>query len=93
MTEVILQRCSDGEHRRCRGLVSATVVANCIFCSCSCHEWAATGMAECPKCGAAPFEHFMRGQVRAPFWRGWWRRCVICRNCKRIVGYENAKQG
>lgn len=52
----------------------------------------------CPKCGATPFEPFLRGQVqRSPWtWRTLWlpigepRACcaLICWACKAIVGYE-----
>ncbi len=53
-------------------------------------------LAACPKCGAAPFEPFMRGQVQRsprPWWRPFWgpRRAycaLICWSCKNIVGYE-----
>lgn len=44
----------------------------------------------CPKCGAFPFDPFLRGQVQS-FWRRWLHMaycCVICRGCKEIVGYE-----
>jgi hypothetical protein len=48
----------------------------------------------CPKCGAAPFTHLMRGQVHRG--KRWFligpRRdyvTVICQNCKEIVGYES----
>lgn len=44
----------------------------------------------CPKCGASPFQPFMRGQVISR-WRHLFRRlcwCLICSSCKQIVGYE-----
>lgn len=48
---------------------------------------------KCPKCGAEPFDPFLRGQVqRRKFkWFLWdpWPYCaLICWNCKEIVGYE-----
>lgn len=52
-------------------------------------------LEECPKCHAAPFRAFMRGQVQSA-WRKLWRRpycCVICASCKEIVGYEKPNQG
>jgi len=50
-------------------------------------------LKECPKCHAAPFRPFLRGQVqRSKFkWLFWGRRpycALICRDCKDIVGYE-----
>lgn len=50
-------------------------------------------LAKCPKCGAEPFEAFMRGQVQRWPWKfifwGWRPYCaIICRKCKDIVGYE-----
>jgi hypothetical protein len=56
--------------------------------------------ATCPKCGAAPFTPFMRGQVQRSRW--WsragivalvtgqpWDYCaVICGDCKELVGWE-----
>lgn len=58
-------------------------------------------LLECPKCGARPFEPFMRGQVQKTGfslllerWRAWrekreMRYCaVICWKCKEIVDYE-----
>lgn len=47
-------------------------------------------LRECPKCGSAPFEPFMRGQVQSA-WRKAFRRpycSVICASCKEIVGHE-----
>lgn len=44
---------------------------------------------KCPKC-LQTFEQFLRGLV-CSYWRKWFGRrysCVICRNCKEIVGYE-----
>jgi len=54
---------------------------------------------ECPKCGAAPFEPFLRGQIQRglfgqlwawmrgdPNWRGYC--ALICSACKETVGYE-----
>jgi hypothetical protein len=46
----------------------------------------------CPDCGAYPFDCFMRGMVKS-YWRAFWGRpcwCVICSQCKEIVGYELA---
>lgn len=47
-------------------------------------------LKSCPKCGAEPFECFLRGQVAS-----WWRSllgkpswAVICRACKEIVDWE-----
>jgi hypothetical protein len=51
-------------------------------------------IAACPKCGAQPFEPFMRGQVQSS-WRKLFGRaycCVICARCKDIVGYECPKK-
>lgn len=47
-------------------------------------------LAKCPKCGAEPFEPFLRGQVVRFDWFGFRRRiwAVICRRCKEIVDYE-----
>lgn len=53
-------------------------------------------LQSCPKCGAAPFDTFLRGLVqRSPvsiFARPPWRRrpycAVICRGCKEIVDWE-----
>ena len=53
----------------------------------------------CPRCGASPFEPFLRGMVqRSP--RRWWifgrvrpHVAVICRACKNIVGYESPESG
>ena len=52
----------------------------------------------CPKCYAAPFRPFMRGQVQRGMLRVWLARllsnreegycALICRECKEIVGYE-----
>lgn len=53
----------------------------------------------CPRCGAYPFEPFLRGQVQRDVfspWRALLRlfgktrpHCaVICRGCKEIVGWE-----
>jgi hypothetical protein len=55
----------------------------------------------CPKCGAMPFESFLRGQVvrSSWYWHRWWFRrrtdiwCVICRACKEIVGHEGIEGG
>jgi hypothetical protein len=52
---------------------------------------------ECPTCGAAPFDVFLRGVVvRSSFrWPPWKRRAnwaVICRVCKDIVGYEHERR-
>jgi hypothetical protein len=47
-------------------------------------------LAYCPKCGDAPFQPFMRGQVRSG-WRAFWHApawSLICSHCKRIVGHE-----
>jgi hypothetical protein len=47
----------------------------------------------CPKCSATPFYPFMRGQVQSA-WRRFFRKpycCLICWNCKEIVGYENPR--
>jgi hypothetical protein len=54
---------------------------------------------ECPECKAKPFDQMMRGQVQRSRRFLWilWRRtycCVICRDCKDIVGHESPpKQG
>lgn len=46
----------------------------------------------CPKC-FKPFEHFLRHMIKRNF-AGFWRvlgrptDCVICSNCKEIIGYE-----
>lgn len=51
-------------------------------------------LARCPKCGATPFDPFMRGEVQR-FRRSWWfgrKRdycALICWQCKEIVGYES----
>jgi hypothetical protein len=45
----------------------------------------------CPRCGDAPFYPFMRGLVQN-WWRKLFRRpycCLICAECKEIVGYED----
>lgn len=50
---------------------------------------------QCPKCGAQPFRAFLRGQVQS-MWRDWLGLpycCVICANCKKVVGYERPKKG
>lgn len=56
-------------------------------------------LARCPKCGAEPFEPFMRFMVARDMY-SLWRAvlalfgrtrpafAVICRECKEIVGYE-----
>jgi hypothetical protein len=49
-------------------------------------------LRECPRCGIQPFTPFLRGMVRN-HWRAFWRRpewCLICSQCKEIVGYERA---
>jgi hypothetical protein len=52
----------------------------------------------CPRCGVAPFEPFLRGQVQ----RGRWSLLkleirpyctLICSACKEIVGYEHPLTG
>ncbi len=47
-------------------------------------------IAQCPKCGAAPFRSFMRGQVARFDWFGLRRKiwAVICSRCKDIVSHE-----
>jgi hypothetical protein len=48
----------------------------------------------CPQCGAYPFDCLMRGMVRDG-WRAFWGRpcwCVICSECKEIIGYEATVQ-
>jgi len=50
-------------------------------------------LARCPRCGAEPFDPFLRGQVVRTFLLPWkWRRrdiwALICRACKEIVAYE-----
>ncbi len=56
-------------------------------------------LSKCPKCGASPFEPFLRFQVArdvfspwrallAALGRGRPAFAVICRGCKEIVGYE-----
>mgnify|MGYP000962018131 CR=1 FL=1 len=53
----------------------------------------------CPKCRATPFRPFMRGMVARSYrfsdlWRWILRKpaipssCLICWDCKEIVGYE-----
>lgn len=46
---------------------------------------------ECPNCHARPFDPFMRGMVQVFRWFGLRKRycCVICYECKEIVGYED----
>jgi hypothetical protein len=47
----------------------------------------------CPKCGAAPFRPFLRGQFKS-IWRTIRRRAcwaLICSNCEQIVGYEETR--
>ena len=54
-------------------------------------------LATCPKCGAQPFDPFLRGTVQRserPWWRPWWGPtrpycALICWKCKEIVGYES----
>jgi len=51
-------------------------------------------LAECPNCGACPFEPFLRGLVqRAKRWLFIGPRrpyvAVICADCKEIVGHES----
>lgn len=48
----------------------------------------------CPKCGVIPFVPFIRGTVQS-----WWRKligqpycCLICSECKDIVGYEKPEK-
>jgi len=46
-------------------------------------------LQKCPKCGDT-FEPFLRGCVYS-FWRrlfGMRSTCLICENCKEIVGHE-----
>ncbi len=58
-------------------------------------------LKRCPKCGAEPFESFMRGYVqlagRQLLWerlKAWWHKrlpaycAIICDKCKEIVGHE-----
>lgn len=62
-------------------------------------EGAAVPLPRCPKCGAEPFEPFLRGMVQRTFapiqrLKAWWRGepfrycALICWKCKDIVGYE-----
>lgn len=52
--------------------------------------------AACPRCGASPFEPFLRGMVGRPTrtllsWPPYKRRpyiALICWACKQIVGWE-----
>lgn len=51
--------------------------------------------AFCPRCGDAPFEPFLRGQVQR-FKRKWLGFgppqdycALICYKCKNVVGYES----
>ncbi len=44
----------------------------------------------CPECGSSPFDQMLPRQFYS-----WWRRlfrrpmwAVICRDCRRVVGYE-----
>ena len=50
-----------------------------------------TPFVACPKCGKS-FDPFLRGQVARFDWFGLRKRiwCLICRQCKEIVGYEDA---
>lgn len=51
-------------------------------------------VSKCPKCGAEPFDYFLRGQIGRTFlfifpWIfGGGTSAVICYECKNIVGYE-----
>lgn len=56
---------------------------------------APVALDRCPKCGAWPFMPFLRGQVQS-YWRKFFRRpycCLICEQCKEIVGYEKPEGG
>ena len=48
----------------------------------------------CPKCGARPFEPFIRGTVQRRkakffFWQPWPYCALICSRCKEIAAYES----
>lgn len=47
-------------------------------------------VTRCPACSMR-FEPFLREQVGGPWWRsilGLPNFCLICRDCKKVVGYE-----
>jgi hypothetical protein len=55
-------------------------------------------ITECPKCGARPFQPFLRGTVQRGRYRlrfGWpvWVRqdycALICASCKMVAGHES----
>ena len=71
-------------------------------------RYARVPIESCPKCGARPFDPFLRGQVhRGPIrqicielWRRLHGNCepvgycaLICWTCKEIVGYESPAEG
>ena len=57
---------------------------------CTLLRFAPVPLERCPKCGARPFEPFIRGYVQRFRW--WGLRpaycCLICTECKEIVGHE-----